>query len=585
MKEFDFYFNFDSILRQIIKHRVRLAFSTNKSTFYNKFAKNKIDENPVYSFWRTILPPRNQWVKISKLGREKHKSALKRNEVALFSQVKLIQRKVDLGKVNRSDFIWFENLENYIDEIITKVNYSYLVSKPKIIAELKDKLDKSNIQRRPLCNYILQDKIVLSIVNKYLCNFFDDEFLPCSYAFRGKSNETHKIPNHHDAVTLLKEFRIQNNGALYVSECDIQKFFDTVDHSILIKLFEEHKSKIEIEKSIKLNQKAEQILISYLESYSFNYDVFPKNDKLTNDYFKDLKDYKGYFPWIKELESEFKNTSSERKVGIPQGGALFGLMVNILLHYSDKIIFNSEKFNLDYLYLRYCDDMIIISNSKILNEELFDLYTSSLGELKLYFHPDKNLKTYSKDFWEAKTKKLFVWDNQISNEMLHSRWISFVGYQINYLGELRVRKKSLQKEMLKHSIEFNKVSKLLRKNKPENITKSYTEIVKSVESRLCSMGVGKVNITNYQNTKFEMCWAKGFCLLEDNKYIRHQLRILDKSRKEALFKIKATLHKNGIRRPEIGEVLEFDDSITKTKKFKTKYYHYPFSYSSILKRL
>lgn len=76
-------------------------------------------------------------------------------------------------------------------------------------------------------------KIVLSIYNKFLTNILDTEFLRYSYAFRKPSGGNQF--QHLDAVKELIRFRKEHLGEiLYVSECDMQKFYDTLDQYITI---------------------------------------------------------------------------------------------------------------------------------------------------------------------------------------------------------------------------------------------------------------------------------------------------------------------------------------------------------------
>ncbi|MBK7506182.1 MAG: hypothetical protein IPI52_14345 [Bacteroidetes bacterium] len=87
---------------------------------------------------------------------------------------------------------------------------------------------------RPICLFNLKDRIILSITNKYLTRLFDDHFEDCSYAFRSKKNrEGTVILNHHDCIKEILDFRKRNlEKPLWVAECDMEKFYDTVNHKI-----------------------------------------------------------------------------------------------------------------------------------------------------------------------------------------------------------------------------------------------------------------------------------------------------------------------------------------------------------------
>ncbi len=75
------------------------------------------------------------------------------------------------------------------------------------------------------------------------------------------------------------------------------------------------------------------------------------------------------------------------------------------------------------------------------------LYENSLNRLKLFPHTFKsekdlisikNSKLNYKLFWEGKSKGPYCWGRIENNSC---PWIGFVGYEINYQGEIRVRKK------------------------------------------------------------------------------------------------------------------------------------------------
>jgi hypothetical protein len=69
----------------------------------------------------------------------------------------------------------------------------------------------------------------------------------------------------------------------------------------------------------------------------------------------------GVFKWVDNELSELGYYSSieNERIGIPQGGALSGLIANIILNVADKVVLETGAF-----YLRFCDDMIILHPDK-----------------------------------------------------------------------------------------------------------------------------------------------------------------------------------------------------------------------------
>ena len=61
---------------------------------------------------------------------------------------------------------------------------------------------------------------------------FDDYFQDSSYAFRSQKNDNNKILSHHDCIIDILKFRNKHiDKELYVAECDMKKFYDTVNHT------------------------------------------------------------------------------------------------------------------------------------------------------------------------------------------------------------------------------------------------------------------------------------------------------------------------------------------------------------------
>src|SRR5690606_36141297 len=144
----------------------------------------------------------------------------------------------------------------------------------------------------------------------------------------------------------------RNNPKILVAECDIQKFFDTVQHNHLIKVFNKNILALQ-DQGVKVSEKAIMIFICFLNSYSYNKNVLPKNE--TENYFQHKE---GMFSWVEEeLLSKFGNTYvGIYKIGIPQGNAISCFIANLILDSVDKSV---TGYNEQSLYVRYCDDMIL----------------------------------------------------------------------------------------------------------------------------------------------------------------------------------------------------------------------------------
>jgi retron-type reverse transcriptase len=100
-----------------------------------------------------------------------------------------------------------------------------------------------------------------------------------------------------------------------------------------------------------------RIFESYLKSYPFVHHSLPLNKD--QSFFEKFHIQNGEFEWIdKELnEKHYYKSMYRERIGVPQGGALSGLIANIVLDYADKKVLEFDDGKL--LYIRYCDDMIL----------------------------------------------------------------------------------------------------------------------------------------------------------------------------------------------------------------------------------
>src|ERR1043165_685831 len=106
------------------------------------------------------------------------------------------------------------------------------------------------------------------------------------------------------------------------------------------------------------------------------------------------------FPWPDEALEEFHSHPHQERIGVPQGGAISCVIANIVLDYADKQIKEAEqRLDAQIHYLRYCDDMVLISRNKRKCQAVFQTYLRALTELKLPFHKPKLVKQYGPQFW------------------------------------------------------------------------------------------------------------------------------------------------------------------------------------------
>ncbi|MFK2818999.1 reverse transcriptase domain-containing protein [Flavobacteriaceae sp. LMIT009] len=565
MKEFDDYYTDAAIIRMLCKHRARISHKRHKKHMVRDISKhartNKIKAiqyDDDFIKLQSLFPTRRNWRKLNQNERATLNNSIEKNFRRLWKSY-LIEKSL-IENTGKEPEKWYINLENFCKDIRAKVDSlttsEYKLKKPEIFPLLKS-VKHGKYTYRPIAKYSMVDKIITSGFAKYLTDKFDKTFHSCSFAFRAKRNGV--IPSHHDSVVEILKYR-KRNKRLWVAECDIQKFFDTVQHLYLEKIFLEEIEKLK-ESKVKVSDKAIRLFQMFLDSYSFNKDVLIKNSD--PKYFKTNGVAPGEFGWVK---NELAIRHGERylvdfRIGIPQGNAVSCFIANLILNKIDESILKSYE---DILYVRYCDDMVIAHPDKDVCKDALEKYKKGIDEAYLLYHKPKkflNYKTYAKDFWTFKSKEPYFWGNKHLSED-NVPWLSFVGYQINYKGEVRVRKSSLKKEKSKQVTEIQKVLFALGMDKNRSLEKinSYSrktknQIIFSLEQRLISMSVGRVTIYNYNNPNLKqgLCWTNGFKHLNKNSITIRQLKELDRCREQQISYLKRQISHLDIKNEDVDE--------------------------------
>ncbi len=553
MKELEDYYTNPSIIKMLCKHRAGISHKRHKKhmsrdiSLHNRTNKISIShKDSEFITIQSLFPTRRNWKKLNQTERldpNRLTNSLEKNQKRLWKSYKLEKYLVEFKEKKPED--WYEKLLQFCENIRKKIDDistdKYILDKP-LIFPLHKSNKKGKYIYRPIAKYILEDKIITSLFSRYLTINFDSVFLDCSYAFRARKNEV--VPNHHDSIIEILKYR-KKHKKIWVSECDIQKFFDTVQHEHLLKIFNETIEELS-SKGIKISATAIKLFSLFLDSYSFNFDVLTKNN--SPKYFKNNGVPVGEFGWVKkELISKYSQKYiDEFKIGVPQGNAVSCFIANLILNNIDKAV---KEVNKDILYVRYCDDMVLAHKDVDICKSALEVYKKGIRDNYLLYHEPKSFKNYkdsANEFWEVKSKEPYFWGNKYENER-NIPWLSFVGYQLNYKGELRVRKSSIQKEISKQISENQRILISLgldRNRKIPDINKysrkTKNQIVFSLQQRLISMSVGRVTIYDYDKNHLNqgLCWTNGFHLLSDNKIAVKQLRELDKRREQQILYLK-----------------------------------------------
>lgn len=571
----DNYFTDEKLIYYLCRIRAKYAKQRSKQHLLHLLSTDEklnhhVNKNDEEKFLQKMLPSRRKWKKLGKEHRYKNKwqkiNSIEYNAKCIFKTIKYYQ------KTNPNEPFLIE-LTKFISDIKDSLNDpAYWIKTPSIYPKLKDKKGAKKNSCRPISLFILKDKIIISQTNKYLTEIFDAEFYDLSHAFRAPikiPGEKKELTTHHNSITKILEYKSKYRGKrLWVAECDMSKFYDSVNHSIIKKQFNKIVSRVNRKNGYAVDGRAIKVFNRYLAAYNFVKDVLPKNED--DSYWKSYKLSKQCgFGWVESdfLRLGYYKRIKNCKIGIPQGGALSGFIANLVLDYADNKITRQADKRL--LYIRFCDDMIVLHPSKKACKKVVYRYATALKELKLVPHPFKTgLKNKSDSFWNKsiKSKGPYKWTAAYRNDE-HFPWIGFVGYEVHYNGHIRIRKSSLKKELQKQKEVVNTINNAIQDGNKRARNRTVFE---SAANRLIGMSVGRVQMWNHKKIEHEMCWVNGFHKLHDNPFLNKQLKHLDKNRNYQMAQLKKSVAKY--------EDEDFEEEEVLRPQRKPVYYGKPHSY-------
>ncbi|MBN2891591.1 MAG: hypothetical protein JXL97_06980 [Bacteroidales bacterium] len=288
-------------------------------------------------------------------------------------------------------------------------------------------------KKRTISVATFTDRIVHHAVVNVLEPIYEKIFIYHSYATR-KNKGTHK------AVFKAQEY-LQKN--VWFLKSDIQKYFDNINHEILIKIISRKisdKKLLQLIEKIIDNSKGHANSVTQQRSCSFN--------------------CTGIATSVAPVCS-FSNIAemSATKVAVPNSGLPIGnltsqFFANVYLHELDNFVKNNlhQKF-----YIRYMDDFVIFSNNKQSLKDILPKIEDFLSEnLSLNLKPkatiinqhtnglsflgtrifrsvirikSENLKRISK---KVNEKQYLFYNNKISEDDLISTYNSYNAFLDNY---------------------------------------------------------------------------------------------------------------------------------------------------------
>lgn len=230
------------------------------------------------------------------------------------------------------DGISIERLPTYIREhkeefLVELLDGSY---QPELVRGVQ--IPKPDGSKRQLGIPTVLDRVIQQAILQILEPIYEPKFSNSSYGFR---------PNRSAQMALRQAREYLREGYKYVVDMDLEKFFDRVNHDILMERLSRNIS----DKSLL------RIIRRYLEAGLLQNGIF-----------------------------------EERKLGMPQGGNLSPLLSNIMLDELDK-----ELERRVHKFCRYADDCNIYVKSQEAGERVLKSITEFLGiRLKLKVNETKS---------------------------------------------------------------------------------------------------------------------------------------------------------------------------------------------------
>jgi group II intron reverse transcriptase/maturase len=212
---------------------------------------------------------------------------------------------------------------------------------PEAVREVE--IPKKDGKMRKLGIPTLRDRIAQQVVKDYMEKRIDKLFHEDSYGYR-------PLKSAHQAIN-----RVRKNCYSYdwVIDMDISKFFDEIDHELMLKAV----AHVMEESWVKM----------YIERW-LNMPIMKKDGTI----------------------------EAKAGKGTPQGGVISPLLANLYLHYTLDMWLTKNHPTVSFV--RYADDVVVHCNSKEQAEAVLKAIRERLTEVKLAIKEEKTRIAYCKDY-------------------------------------------------------------------------------------------------------------------------------------------------------------------------------------------
>jgi RNA-directed DNA polymerase len=261
-----------------------------------------------------------------------------------FAQVEAAYRKVRQGgKAAGIDHESWEDFDKKLEDNLFVIwnRMSSGSYHPQAVREVE--IPKRDGKVRKLGIPTLRDRIAQQVVKEHMEKKIEPLFHEHSYGYR-------PLKSTHQAIDQVRENCFQMD---WVIDLDISKFFDEIDHELMLKAV----AHVIEEKWVMLYVKR----------------------------------------WLQMPIQKSDGTLEQRDgIGTPQGGVISPLLANLYLHYTLDMWLSKHYPKIRFV--RYADDIILHCRSKEEAEIVLVAVSRRLSEVKLRINPEKTHIAYCKDF-------------------------------------------------------------------------------------------------------------------------------------------------------------------------------------------
>lgn len=282
-----------------------------------------------------------------------------------------------------------QNLEGNIHQLVDELKRKRYRAKNV----LRRYIPKGNGELRPLGIPATQDKLLQIAVKRILEAIFEQDFLLCSYGYRPGVGALDAV----DKLTVKLQFGKYN----YVVEADIKGYFDSIDHSWLLKMLAE-----------RVDDKAFLWLIE---------------------------------KWLKAGVLEAVGKVVQPETGTPQGGIVSPILANVYLHFVLDLWFQKVVIphcGGEACLIRYADDFVCAFEREEDAQRFYQALSERMGKFNL----------------ELSAEKTQIIPFSANRAMRGSSAFNFLGFEFRWgkdrAGKPHVNKRTARKSLRSSLIRF-----------------------------------------------------------------------------------------------------------------------------------